>query len=202
MHYELLLQNIGKHISLNEEEKEQIVSFFKRKKLKKKQFLLQEGDVQKQAAFVTAGCLRSYSIDKNGFEHVLQFAPPGWWIGDMRSYINQQPGILSIDAIDDSEILLVLKTDLDKLYQAVPKLERLFRILAENSLATYQHRLIDNLSLSAMDRYNNFCQLYPSLIEYLPQKQIASYIGVTPEFLSKMLQEKRTSDQQMNLNLH
>ena len=187
MHHELLLQNIGKHISLNEEEKEQIVSFFKLKKLKKKQFLLHEGDTQKQAAFVTAGCLRSYSIDKNGFEHVLQFAPPGWWIGDMRSYINQQPGILSIDAIDDSDILLVLKTDLDKLYLAVPKLERLFRILSENSLATYQHRLIDNLSLSAMERYNNFCRLYPSLIEYLPQKQIASYIGVTPEFLSKML---------------
>ena len=87
MQYELLLQNIGKHISLNEEEKEQVVSLFKMKKLKKKQFLLQEGDIQKQAAFVTEGCLRSYSIDKNGFEHVLQFAPPGWWIGDMRSYI-------------------------------------------------------------------------------------------------------------------
>jgi CRP/FNR family transcriptional regulator, anaerobic regulatory protein len=189
MHHELLLQNIGKHISLNEEEKEQVVSFFKWKKLKKKQFLLHEGDIQKQAAFVTAGCMRSYSIDKNGFEHVLQFAPPGWWIGDMRSYINQQPGILSIDAIDESDILLILKTDLDKLYPAVPKLERLFRILAENSLATYQHRLIDNLSLSAMERYNNFCRLYPSLIEYLPQKQIASYIGVTPEFLSKMLRK-------------
>jgi CRP-like cAMP-binding protein len=189
MHFELLLQNIGKHISLNEEEKEQVVSFFKLKKLKKKQFLLHEGDIQKQAAFVTDGCLRSYSIDKNGFEHVLQFAPPGWWIGDMRSYINQQPAILSIDAIDDSDILLVLKSDLDKLYLAIPKLERLFRILAENSLATYQHRLIDNLSLSAIDRYNNFCRLYPSLIENLPQKQIASYIGVTPEFLSKMLRK-------------
>ena len=189
MHFELLLQNIGKHISLNEEEKEQVVSSFKLKKLKKKQFLLLEGNVQKHAAFVIEGCLRSYSIDKNGFEHVLQFAPPGWWIGDMRSYITQQPGILSIDAIDDSEILLVSKTDLDKLYLSIPKLERLFRILAENSLATYQHRLIDNLSLSAMERYNNFCRLYPSLIECLPQKQIASYIGVTPEFLSKMLRQ-------------
>jgi CRP-like cAMP-binding protein len=193
MQYELLLQNIGKHISLNEEEKQQVVSSFKMKKLKKKQFLLQEGDVQKQAAFVTEGCLRSYSIDKNGFEHVLQFAPPGWWIGDMRSYITQQPGILSIDAVDDSEVLLVSKTELDKLYQTVPKLERLFRVLAENSLATYQHRLIDNLSLSAMERYNNFCRLYPSLIECLPQKQIASYIGVTPEFLSKMLRKAEDS---------
>jgi len=189
MHHELLLQNISKHISLTKEEEEQIVFLLKHKKLKKKKFLLQEGDVQKQAAFVTEGCLRSYSIDKNGFEHVLQFAPPGWWIGDMRSFITQQPGILSIDAIDDSEILLLLKTDLDKLYTTIPKLERSFRKLAENSLATYQHRLIDNLSLSAMERYNNFCQTYPSLIEHLPQKQVASYIGVTPEFLSKMLRQ-------------
>jgi CRP/FNR family transcriptional regulator, anaerobic regulatory protein len=192
MQHELLLQHIAKHISLTKEEEEQIIAPFKSKKLKKKQFLLQEGDVQRQAAFVTTGCLRSYSIDKNGFEHVLQFAPPGWWIGDMRSFIHQQPATLYIDAIDDSEILLLQKTELEQLYINVPKLERLFRILAENSLATYQHRLIDNLSLSAMERYNNFCQIYPSLIEYLPQKQVASYIGVTPEFLSKMLSQEKT----------
>ncbi|MGZ8557856.1 MAG: Crp/Fnr family transcriptional regulator [Chitinophagaceae bacterium] len=189
MNSELLLKNISKHISLTPEEEEQLVALLKFQKLKKKQFLIQEGDIQKQAVFVTAGCLRSYSIDKNGFEHVLQFAPPGWWIGDMRSMITQRPGTLYIDAIDNSEIILILKRDLDKLYTTIPKLERFFRILAENSLATYQHRLIDNLGLSARERYKNFCSLYPSLIEYLPQKQIAAYIGVTPEFLSKMLNQ-------------
>jgi CRP-like cAMP-binding protein len=105
----------------------------------------------------------------------------------MRSWIEQQPGTLYIDAIDASEILTLLKSDIDELYASIPKLERFFRILAENALAAYQHRLIDNLSLSAMERYNNFCRLYPSLIEHLPQKQVAAYIGVTPEFLSKML---------------
>lgn len=189
MHPEILLQNIKRHISLSKEEEERLITLLKSKKIKKKQFFLQEGDTQKHAVFVTEGCLRSYSIDKNGFEHVLQFAPAGWWIGDMRSLITQQPGILYIDAIDDSEIILLLRSDLETLYTSIPKLERFFRILAENSLATYQHRLIDNLSLSAMERYNNFCGLYPSLIEYLPQKQIASYIGVTPEFLSKMLSQ-------------
>jgi CRP/FNR family transcriptional regulator, anaerobic regulatory protein len=189
MNYELLLQSISKHISLSKEEEERLIAFLKSKKLKKKQFFLHEGDIQKHAVFVTDGCLRSYSIDKNGFEHVLQFAPAGWWIGDMRSLITQQPGILNIDAIDDSEMILLLRTDLETLYASIPKLERFFRILAENSLATYQHRLIDNLSLSAMERYKNFCGLYPSLIEYLPQKQIAAYIGVTPEFLSKMLSQ-------------
>lgn len=189
MQSEILLQNINKHIILSKEEEEQLIALVKPKKLKKKQFFLQEGDIQKNAVFVTEGCLRSYSIDKNGFEHVLQFAPAGWWIGDMRSFITQQPGILNIDAIDDSEVILLLRHDLEIVYTTIPKLERFFRILAENSLATYQHRLIDNLSLSAMERYNNFCSLYPSLIEYLPQKQVAAYIGVTPEFLSKMLSQ-------------
>ena len=126
-------------------------------------------------------------IDKNGFEHILQFAPSGWWIGDMQSMIKQEPGMLYIDAVDDTEIILVQKTDLQDIYATIPKLERFFRILAENALATYQHRLIDNLSLPAIERYQNFCRQYPSLTEILPQKQVAAYIGVTPEFLSKML---------------
>jgi len=189
MNSELLLQAINKHISLSKEEEEHLIPLLKSKKLKKKQFFLQEGEIQKSAVFVTKGCLRSYSIDKNGFEHVLQFAPAGWWIGDMRSFKSQQPGILNVDAIDDSELILLLRSDLEDIYTTIPKMERFFRILAENSLATYQHRLIDNLSLSALERYNNFCSLYPTLIKYLPQKQVAAYIGVTPEFLSKMLSQ-------------
>lgn len=186
---DILLKNIAKHISLLNEEEEQILSLLKHKKIRRKQFLFQEGDIHQHAVFVVDGSLRSYSIDKNGFEHILQFAPPGWWIGDMNSYIKQEPGILYIDAVDDSEILMMPKSDLDTLYRAIPKLERFFRIIAENALATYQHRLIDNLSLSAIERYENFCRLYPSLIDCLPQKQVASYIGVTPEFLSKMLHQ-------------
>ncbi|MEP7143039.1 MAG: Crp/Fnr family transcriptional regulator [Ferruginibacter sp.] len=185
----LLLTNIAKHVTLSKEEELHIVSLLKNKKVKRKQFLFQEGDIHKQSLFVLTGCLRSYSIDSNGFEHILQFAPPGWWIGDMHSFINQSPGTLYIDAVDDSEIVMLLKSDLEKLYTAIPKLERFFRIIAENALAAYQHRLIDNLSLSAMERYNDFCRLYPSLIKCLPQKQVAAYIGVTPEFLSKMLHQ-------------
>lgn len=185
--YTLLLSHIAQHIRLSTEEETYFTGLLKKKKLKRKQFLVQEGEINTYQAFVTEGCLRSYSIDKNGFEHIQQFAPPNWWIGDMYSLLSQKPGTLYIDAIFDSEIILLLRTDLDKLYQTVPKFERYFRILAENSLASYQHRLMDNLGLSAKDRYNNFCRSYPSLIESLPQKQVAAYIGVTPEFLSKML---------------
>ena len=186
----LILQNIAKHITLTKPEEDRFLSVLRNKKIRKKQFLSQEGDISKGPVFVAEGILRSYTVDKNGFEHILQFAPAGWWIADMFSLVTQQPGSLSIDAVDDSEVLLLPKTDLDKLYKEIPSLERFFRILAENSLVNYQQRLMDNLSLSAKERYNNFCKRYPSLIECLPQKQVASYIGVTPEFLSKMLNKK------------
>jgi CRP-like cAMP-binding protein len=187
MAYELLLEHLSKHIPVSEAEAANLFSYLEYRKIKKRRFILSEGSVQKNLLFVTQGCLRSYSIDKNGFEHILQFAPPGWWIADMQSFLKQTPAAFYIDAVDDTEIILLAKTDLEELYISMPALERFFRILAENALATYQRRLMDNLSLSALERYNNFCRLYPSLVQCLPQKQIAAYIGVTPEFLSKML---------------
>lgn len=187
---QLLLQNIKNHVTLSTKEEEQIIAVLKYKKLRKKHFVLQEGEVQSQLVFVKEGCLRSYSIDDNGFEHILQFAPPGWWIADMESLIKNQPASLNIDAVDDSQIIFMSTIDLEKLYQSIPQLERSFRLLAERSLATYQHRLIDALSLPAKQRYMNFCARYPTLITCLPQKYVASYIGITPEFLSKMLKEK------------
>jgi len=190
MAHELLLNNIARHIALSAEEQRVLVTAFREQQVSRKKFLHREGDVQKQVFFVTSGCLRSYAIDKNGFEHVLQFAPPGWWIADMKSAITGQPGNLNIDAIEDSEILTVTKAGLDELFISIPQLERFFRILAENALAAYQQRLTDNLSLPARDRYANFVALYPSLAVSLSQKQVASYIGVTPEFLSKMLNSK------------
>jgi CRP-like cAMP-binding protein len=187
MDFSLLLNQVFKHITLTEEEQSYFISLLNVKKLKKKQYLNQEGDISKGPAFVTQGILRSYSLDKNGFEHVIQFAPPGWWIGDMYSIVKQKPARLYIDAMENSEIIWLWKSDLEKLYSTIPKFERFFRILTENSVIAYQNRLISSLSLPALERYDQFCRQYPSLIECLPQKQIASYIGVTPEFLSKML---------------
>lgn len=183
----LFFDSIARHITLNDEEKVLLNSTLHYKRLKRKQFLLAEGDVNTKSTFVISGCLRSYAIDNNGVEHVLQFAPSGWWIGDMHSMQTGEPARLNIDAIEDSEILFILKEDFNSLISRLPKFERLRRILAENAVAAYQYRQIENLTLSAIERYKKFCDTYPSLILTLPQKQVASYIGVTPEFLSKML---------------
>jgi CRP-like cAMP-binding protein len=161
------------------------------KSFKRKEFLLRQDEVCKYSAFVITGCLRGYTIDKNGAEHVLSFAPQGWWIADLYSLFSQRPGTLNIEAIEETETLLLYKTSQEKLYDEVPKFERFFRILTENSLVAAQQRLTDNMSLTAEERYHNFCQRYPTLIDRLPLKQVASYIGVTPEFFSRMRNKRR-----------
>ncbi|AMR32611.1 hypothetical protein A0256_14855 [Mucilaginibacter sp. PAMC 26640] len=187
MDHSPILANIAKYVILTSEEETYFTSLLRYKKIKRKQYLLEEGEINTKVNFVISGCLRSYAVDKNGGEHVLQFAPPGWWIVDMRSLLQHEPARLNIDAIEESEIFSINKPDLDALQLKFTKFERFGRMLAENAMATYQHRQIDGMILSAMERYANFCTLYPSLIRSLPQKQVASYIGVTPEFLSKML---------------
>ena len=189
---DLILQNIAKHVQLTPEEQAHFLAMLKPKSIKRKEMHLQEGEVCRYSTFVLQGCLRSYSLDKNGFEHVMAFAPPGWWIADMYSFISQKPGTLYIEALEPSELLLLSKTDQEKLYAEIPKFERFFRILIEKSLVSSQQRLLDNLSLPAQERFRNFCKKYPSLVNCLPRKQIASFLGVTPEFFSKMMKGMST----------
>ena len=186
MPFELLLSNIERYIQLNDTEKEIFITYLQPKKIKRKQFFLSDGDVCKYSVFVTAGCLRGYTVDKNGVEHVLSFAPPDWWIADMYSLISQKPGTLNIEALEDTETILLSKINQEKLYLEIPKFERFFRILTEKSLVANQQRIVDNMSLTAEERYSIFCKRYPTLVDHLPQKQIAFYIGVTPEFFSRM----------------
>jgi CRP-like cAMP-binding protein len=185
----LILTNISKHIDLQADESSFFLSLLKEKTVKRKQHLLRENEACYHSIFVTSDCLRGYTLDKNGYEHILQFAPPGWWIADMYSMLTRQPGELYIEALEDTEVLLLHIDDREKLMLQVPRFERFFRIIIENSLITFRQRLMENLGLPARDRYQLFCKRYPTLIEQLPQKQIAAYIGVTPEFLSKMRAE-------------
>jgi CRP-like cAMP-binding protein len=189
MNHLLILKNISKHIQLTAAEEKHFVALLKTKKVRRKQFLLRENEICLSSTFVVNGCLRGYTIDQNGFEHILQFAPPDWWIADMFSLITQKPGNLNIDAIQDSEILVLSRKDQEKLFAGIPKFERFFRILTEKSLVANRQRVLDTMSLTALQRYGTFCQHYPTLIDDLPQKLIAAYIGVTPEFLSKVKME-------------
>ncbi|MDJ1496286.1 Crp/Fnr family transcriptional regulator [Cytophagaceae bacterium DM2B3-1] len=186
MYNELILNNIAKHIHLEADEQAHFMSLLQPLKLKRKQIHLYRGEICKHSTFVLSGCMRGYTTDFNGFEHILNFAPPDWWIADMYSLISGQPGHITIDAIEETEVLLLSKADQEKLYIQIPQFERFFRIITEKSLVSYQERTLENLSMTAQDRYLRFCKRYPTLINHIPQKYIASYIGVTPEFLSKM----------------
>ena len=181
-----ILENIAKHVTLTPEEQELFLSKTETRQFKVKTILLSAGEVATCTYFVNSGILRSFNINDNIIEHVLHFACEGWWIGDMYSYISEKPGNLFIEVLEDAEVVIITKENQQQLFQEIPKLERFFRILAENSLVAHQERLMDNLSLTAEERFEKFCSKYPSLIQKVPQKHIASYIGVTPEFFSKM----------------
>ncbi|MFN8324466.1 MAG: Crp/Fnr family transcriptional regulator [Flavobacteriaceae bacterium] len=181
-----ILENISKIVTLTPQEQALFLSNVETKNYKAKTIILNAGEICKHSYFVNSGLLRSFNINDNIVEHVLQFACEGWWIGDMYSLLSQKPGNLFIEVMEDSEVVLLPKENQEKLYAEIPKLERFFRILTENSLVSNQERLMDNLSLTAEERFEKFCKKYPTLIQKVPQKQIASYIGVTPEFFSKM----------------
>ena len=186
MNTELLLKNVSKHIALNEKEKSFFVSLLEPKSLKHKKIYLHAGEVCKHSTFVIEGALKSFTVDKEGREHILNFATKDWWIADLYSFFSRKPSVLSIQAIADSEVLTLSYENQQLLYEKVPKFERFFRILVENSLVANQQRLIDNLSSTAEARYLHFIKKYPSLLSCVPQHNIASYLGITPEFLSKI----------------
>lgn len=187
MDYSLLAKHIRMKVDLSDNEMDIVTSYFTPKELTKKTILFREGNITDEMAFVVNGCLRAYYVDDNGFEHILHFAPEGWWAADVLSLIKRQKSNMNIESIMDSRVLLLTKTAQDIIFEKVPKMERFFRILAENALCATRQRIIDSMSLTAKQRYANFEKTYPdNIINLIPQKHVAAYIGVTPEFLSKM----------------
>ncbi|RYY65146.1 MAG: Crp/Fnr family transcriptional regulator [Chitinophagaceae bacterium] len=188
--YERMLDNVRRRIDLNPEEEAFFCSLLHRRTVRKRQFLLQEGDVCRYEYFVDSGCLRAYTIDAKGAEHVLQFAVEDWWIGDMNSFITQSPARLAIDALEDSEVLCMDKASWDLLFERVPKFERFFRILLQRAFITLQERVVSAMSDDAEERYRQFRERYPQLEQRVPQRQIASYLGITPESLSRIRKQR------------
>lgn len=183
---EQLLSYIKRFIQPTPEEAEYFLSLFKLKKYIKKQFVVQAGDVCLVESFVVSGCLRAYIVDADGEIHIVQFAVENWWISDMESLVKNIPSQLNIDALVDSEVLQIGKTDFENLLLKFPKFERMFRLMLSNAFISHQRRIIDNLSIPAKDRYLNFVKNHRDIEQLVPQHQIASYLGMTPEFLSQI----------------
>jgi CRP-like cAMP-binding protein len=184
--FELLFKKINAVTPLTGEESEYCKSLFIPKKLRKRQYLLQEGDICKYQAFVVKGILRSYTIDDKGDEHILQFASEGWWIADLSSFLTGEPSIFNIEALEDVELLVLSRSSWELLLQNVPKFERFFRILIQNSLIANQKRLLQSLKDPAEERYNDFTDTYPECVLRVPQRMIASYLGISRETLSRL----------------
>ena len=191
VNFEVLLAYFNELIPLDMVEQKLVTTLFKPRLFRKRQYLLQEGDICTQFYFVVKGCLRMYKIDDKGTTHILQFATENYWINDLGSFHDVRPSELAIDALEDTVVLQISRDELIALYLQAPKFDRIFRVLLENSFVRLQNRLLQNISSTAEDRYRSFLELYPHLLNRLSQVQMAAYLGITPEFLSR-LRNKRS----------
>ncbi len=179
-----LLSYISNHIILTPEEEELLLSKVRTRKFLKGQYVSQGGDISKYINFVISGSLKSFHLDREGNEHILAFAIEDWWIGDLGSFATQKPADYSIQCIENCELAQLSYEDLQFLYTEIPQLERFFRIIIQNAYVYFQRRIIDNLSLTAKEKYLNFIKQYPQFEQRVPQYMVASYLGITPEHLS------------------
>lgn len=184
MHIESLIAYFNNILPLTDEEANAVRNGFFEKRVKRRQFLLQEGDVCKLNTFVVEGCFRMYMSENNGKEHNLQFAVENWWVGDIASFYSEEPSRLNIEAIENSVVLQIKKEDQLRLFVYYPKFNRIFRVFTENALISYQRRVLQNISSTAEERYLDFLNRYPLFINRISMVQVASYLGMTPEFLS------------------
>lgn len=186
MPFDLLKKNLSNHVQIPEHDLSLFTSHFKPQLIKKKDFLLRQGNVFKYEGFVVSGCFRVFTLDDKGNENTLYFAAKDWWLMDIDSFMNQNVSNLNMQALEDSQVLLINRTDKLALYESLPILEKLFRIMSQKALIAWQQRLINNHCKTAKERYLEFLNSYPNIASKVTDKQIASYLGITHEFLSKI----------------
>lgn len=186
--YDLFFQKFNEHVLLTTDEQEVIREYLVLKKLRKKKYLLQlqESEICKHLAFVEKGALRAYTVSEKGTEHIIQFALEGWVISDLYSFLTGEPATYDIDALEDAELVLISQSAHEELLQKVPKYETFTRLQLTGAYIAMQRRLTSIISLSLEERYNFFTSLYPDLTQRVPQHMIASYMGLTPETLSRV----------------
>lgn len=184
--YEVFQTYLDSKISLTSEESARIKSVSIVKKLRKWQYLLQEGDVWAFNAFVTKGCLRKYSVDEKGQEHIISFAIENWWTGDRESLLSGEPSRFNVDAIEDSEVVLIRLSNFDLICKEIPAFNDMVNAILQKSFVAYQNRVHAFITYTAQEKYLHFVEKYPWLLTRIPQSMIASYLGMTPETLSRV----------------
>jgi len=187
---ELLLKHISEIVTLTTKESQLVGQAFKPIQLTKKQFLLQKGEYSVHMRFIADGCLKLYTIDETGDEHILQFGIKGWWLNDLYAYLTQKPATYYIQAITDSIVLQVHKDQLNILFDQIHMMDRFFRIKTQSGYVALQERTIHMMSKTAEERYSDFISLYRSMEQQIPQYMIASYLGITPEHLSTIRKKR------------
>ena len=188
-----LLDYFDRLLPLSQDEKELVSSKFKTHRFLKKQFVLQHGDLCRYFNFVVSGCLRLYKVGDDGVYHILQFATKNYWILDLSNFHKKLPALLNIDALEETVVLRITHDDLIDLYLQAPKFDRIFRVLLENHFMHQQQRMAQLFSSTAEERYQLFLETYPHLLNRLSQVQVAAYLGITPEFLSRIRKRLSTN---------
>jgi CRP-like cAMP-binding protein len=181
-----LIRYFGRYLQLDEQECALLEARAVLRRVKRRNYILQEGDICKHYSFVLEGCLKMYGTDKKGIEHNVQFASENEWMSDIGSFHSEKPSRFYIEALEPSHIIQISKPHLIFLYENVPKIDRIFRIIIEEKFVELQNHVLKNISFNAQERYQAFLEQYPDLSLRLPNTQIASYLGITPEFLSKV----------------
>ncbi len=181
---------INQCVQLSSDELREVKALFERKMVPKKTVLLQAGDICKFEAFIIRGCIKTYFIDKKGLEVVLTFSTENWWVSDISSFENQEPTKMFIETIEDTELLFLTPETKYELLEKHPELEKMFRLMVQHHLNSYQERLFGNIAHTAQERYQNFLKKFPALPQRIPQHLIASYLGISPEFLSRLRKRK------------
>ncbi|NMH86113.1 Crp/Fnr family transcriptional regulator [Flavivirga algicola] len=186
---QLLLDYINRYVSLTEEEENTLLSKVVYRSYLKGQFIVQQGDICKYECFVLSGCTKTFYIDDEGQEHIVMFSIEDWWTADMGSFITQTPADYNVQCLEKTELIMFPYDIIEDLYAAIPKLERFFRQIIQKAFVASQKRIVRSFSLSAKERYVYFRNQYPKIEQRIPQYMIASYLGITKEFLSKIKSE-------------
>lgn len=184
--FEQIDKFVNQCLSLTPQELELFHSLLKLKRVRKRTYLLQEGEVCDFEAYIVKGCIRTYFLSDDGTETILSFAIEDWWVSDLYSFTEQKPSNMFIETIEECELLVIDHKSKAELYQKIPKFETLFRLLVQRSLFALQRRFHSLVSQTAEQRYLAFVEKYPQIVQRVPQNQIARYLGVSPEFLSKV----------------